>query len=314
MPRPAPSGRSSRSSSRSWASRAAPPSRSRARLRPVDTSLPTVPTPGRDPHRRPAAARAHPAAVAHGVGRRSAVGVRGRLRTVLLPRGRLAAPPPRRSVAAAPHRAVGRRPAAAALGHLRAGQRLPGLPLQHPHDRAHAAVDGDPAVPRASVRRSRSPPGRSTSATTAPAAAASGSSGPCTRPFARVVTHPLVAAAIFIGSLWAFYYTELFRWSLYDHLGHEWMVAHFLISGYLFVQSLIGIDPVPYRLPYPFRLVTLIGDHGDARLLRHRDHDATGLFVAEWFGVDGAHVGRPAARWTSTPAAASRGRSARSRP
>ena len=28
-----------------------------------------------------------------------------------------------------------------------------------------------------------------------------------------------------------------------------WMVVHFLITGYLFVQSLIGIDPVPYRLP-----------------------------------------------------------------
>ena len=36
-------------------------------------------------------------------------------------------------------------------------------------------------------------------------------------------------------------------------------LAHFLITGYLFVQSLIGIDPVPYRLPYPFRLVLLLG-------------------------------------------------------
>jgi putative copper resistance protein D len=38
-------------------------------------------------------------------------------------------------------------------------------------------------------------------------------------PFARVVTHPLFAAAMFVGSLWAFYYTDLFRWTLYDHLG-----------------------------------------------------------------------------------------------
>ncbi len=27
------------------------------------------------------------------------------------------------------------------------------------------------------------------------------------------------------------------------------MVAHFLITGYLFVLSLIGIDPVPFRCP-----------------------------------------------------------------
>ena len=56
---------------------------------------------------------------------------------------------------------------------------------------------------------------------------------------------------LFAGSLWVFYYTPLFRWAMTDHIGHEWMIAHFLITGYLFVQSLIGIDPVPYRLPYP---------------------------------------------------------------
>ena len=64
-------------------------------------------------------------------------------------------------------------------------------------------------------------------------------------PVARVLTNPFVAAGLFVGSLWMFYYTDLFRWSLYDHLGHEWMTAHFLITGYLFVLTLIGIDPVP---------------------------------------------------------------------
>jgi putative copper resistance protein D len=38
-------------------------------------------------------------------------------------------------------------------------------------------------------------------------------------PVARMLTNPFVAAALFIGSLWVFYYTDLFRWSLYDHLG-----------------------------------------------------------------------------------------------
>ena len=50
-------------------------------------------------------------------------------------------------------------------------------------------------------------------------------------PFARVVTHPFVAAANFILSLWAFYFTDLVRWSMYEHLGHEWMVIHFLLTG-----------------------------------------------------------------------------------
>ena len=112
-------------------------------------------------------------------------------------------------------------------------------------------------------------------------------------PFAKIVTHPLVAAGIFIGSLWAFYYSELFRWSLYDHLGHEWMVAHFLISGYLFVQSLVGIDPVPLRLPYAFRLVTLIGVMAMHAFFGIAIMMSSGLFVAEWFGSMGRTWGVP---------------------
>ena len=106
-------------------------------------------------------------------------------------------------------------------------------------------------------------------------------------PFAKVVTHPLVAAGVFVGSLWVFYFTDLFRWSLYDHLGHVWMVTHFLISGFLFVMTLTGIDPLPYRMPYPGRLVTLIAVmaihafFGVAMMMQE------GLMVAEWFGAMG---------------------------
>lgn len=113
-------------------------------------------------------------------------------------------------------------------------------------------------------------------------------------PFAKVVTHPLFAAAMFIGSLWAFYYTDLFRWSLYDHLGHEWMIVHFLIAGYLFVQSLIGIDPVPLRYPYPFRLLTLIGVMAMHAFFGISIMMSSGMFVAEWFGS----MGRT---WGDTP-------------
>lgn len=113
-------------------------------------------------------------------------------------------------------------------------------------------------------------------------------------PFAKVVTHPIFAAAMFIGSLWVFYYTDLFRWSLYDHLGHEWMVAHFLITGYLFVQSLIGIDPVPYRFPYPFRLLTLIAVMAMHAFFGIAIMMSSGMFAAEWFGAMGRE-------WGATP-------------
>lgn len=105
--------------------------------------------------------------------------------------------------------------------------------------------------------------------------------------FAGIVANPLVAAGLFAGSLWVFYYTPIFSWAATDHIGHQWMTVHFLITGYLFVQSLIGIDPVPFRLPYPFRLLLLIGTmvfhafFGVALMM------GTSLLLADWFGAMG---------------------------
>ncbi|MEV4776425.1 cytochrome c oxidase assembly protein [Microbacterium sp. LWH12-1.2] len=110
-------------------------------------------------------------------------------------------------------------------------------------------------------------------------------------PFARVVTHPFVAAAVFIVSLWAFYFTDLVRWSMFEHLGHEWMVIHFLTSGYLFVMSLIGADPVPYRLPYPGRLITLIAVMAMHAFFGVAIMMQEGLMVADWFGAMGRDWG-----------------------
>ncbi len=106
-------------------------------------------------------------------------------------------------------------------------------------------------------------------------------------PYSRVITHPFVAAAIFIGSLWVFYFTDLVRWAMYDHIGHEWMVIHFLISGYLFVLSLVGVDPVPRRLPYAGRLITLIAVMAMHAFFGVAIMMQNGLMVAEWFGSMG---------------------------
>jgi len=111
---------------------------------------------------------------------------------------------------------------------------------------------------------------------------------------ARVLTNPFVAAGIFIGSLWLFYFSDLFRWSLYDHLGHEWMVAHFLISGYLFAMTLVGSDPVHYRLPYAGRLVLLIVVMAMHAFFGIAIMSSEGLFVAEWYGSMGRE-------WGATP-------------
>ncbi|KJL33941.1 Cytochrome c oxidase caa3 assembly factor (Caa3-CtaG) [Microbacterium azadirachtae] len=113
-------------------------------------------------------------------------------------------------------------------------------------------------------------------------------------PFSRVVTNPFVAAAIFVLSLWAFYFTDLVRWAMTDHIGHEWMTMHFLISGYLFVLTLVGVDPVPRRLPYAGRLITLIAVMATHAFFGMAIMMQSGLMVAEWFGA----MGRA---WGATP-------------
>ncbi|UOE43326.1 cytochrome c oxidase assembly protein [Agromyces larvae] len=105
--------------------------------------------------------------------------------------------------------------------------------------------------------------------------------------FAQLIANPIVAAVLFAGSLWVFYYSPLFRWTMLDHIGHEWMIAHFLITGYLFVQSLIGIDPVPYRLPYPFRLLLLLGTMAFHAFFGLAIMVGTGLLLADWYGAMG---------------------------
>jgi putative copper resistance protein D len=104
-----------------------------------------------------------------------------------------------------------------------------------------------------------------------------------------VLTNPIVAAVLFASSLWVFYFTELFRWATEDHIGHTWMIVHFSITGYLFVQALIGIDPVPYRAPYPLRLLLLLATMAFHAFFGLALMTGTGLLLADWYGA----MGRP---------------------
>lgn len=63
----------------------------------------------------------------------------------------------------------------------------------------------------------------------------------------RVITHPLVAFALWVGTLYALYFTELFSALMGNHLGHTAMTFHFLAVGSLLFWVLVGVDPGPRR-------------------------------------------------------------------
>ena len=113
-------------------------------------------------------------------------------------------------------------------------------------------------------------------------------------PYSKVITHPVVAAVIWAGSLWVFYFTPMVRWAASEHLGHQWMIVHFLISGYLFSLSMIGIDPVPYRFPYPLRIATLFATMASHAFFGVTIMTTKGLLAADWYGA----MGRT---WGATP-------------
>ena len=102
-----------------------------------------------------------------------------------------------------------------------------------------------------------------------------------------LLSRPVVAAVIFVGSLWAFYYTGIFGWATVDHVGHEWMIIHFLGAGYLFVSSLIGIDPSPHQAPYPIRLIVLLATMASHAFFGLAILSGTGLLLADWYGAMG---------------------------
>ncbi|GAB3806411.1 cytochrome c oxidase assembly protein [Micromonospora zhanjiangensis] len=64
----------------------------------------------------------------------------------------------------------------------------------------------------------------------------------------KLLTHPLVALGIYVGSLFGLYFSDLLGTLMRSHLGHLAMLTHFVVAGYLLFWVLIGVDPGRPRL------------------------------------------------------------------
>jgi cytochrome c oxidase assembly factor CtaG/putative copper export protein len=108
----------------------------------------------------------------------------------------------------------------------------------------------------------------------------------------KVLAFPPVAAVLFAGSLVVFYYSGLFHQALTTHIGHELMDVHFILTGYLFAWVLIGIDPGPQRVAYPFRLIVLLATMVFHAFFFLALMNGNSLLVPQFFGELGRHWGR----------------------
>src|SRR4051794_14478133 len=76
-------------------------------------------------------------------------------------------------------------------------------------------------------------------------------------PVAKVLSFPLVGFVVLVVSMYGLYFTSLYGLSLRNDFVHEATHAHFLAAGCLFFWPIIGIDPLPGRLPHWGRLMLL---------------------------------------------------------
>ena len=75
---------------------------------------------------------------------------------------------------------------------------------------------------------------------------------------AHLLTHPVVAWALFGGGLVAIYLTPLLDLSVRNDAVHLLVHAHVVVSGTLFLAVLVGVDPLPGRPPFGARLLALL--------------------------------------------------------
>lgn len=78
-------------------------------------------------------------------------------------------------------------------------------------------------------------------------------------PISAFLTHPIVATVQFVLGFYVVYFGGFYDALVSNHFGHLFMNIHFLVSGYLFYWSIIGIDRSPHNFSPLYKLLTLIG-------------------------------------------------------
>ena len=68
---------------------------------------------------------------------------------------------------------------------------------------------------------------------------------------------PFFTVPLFIASLYGIYFTPLFDALMSSPVGHQVMLAHFVVAGLLFFGPIVAQDPWPRTLSHPARMLEL---------------------------------------------------------
>ncbi len=100
---------------------------------------------------------------------------------------------------------------------------------------------------------------------------------------ARVLSFPPLTFALFVLSPWLLYFSGWYDATLHSTFLHELMHVHLVTVGSLFLWPLVGIDPVPGRVGYPFRMLTMVLTLPFHAFLGVTIMDQTELIGGEWY-------------------------------
>lgn len=103
-------------------------------------------------------------------------------------------------------------------------------------------------------------------------------------PISKFLTHPIVAMVQFVAGFYVVYYGGFYDTLAADHYGHMFMNIHFLISGYLFYWSIIGVDRSPHEFSSLYKLLTLLVSlpfHSFFGIMLMRSNE---VLAPDWYG------------------------------
>ena len=75
---------------------------------------------------------------------------------------------------------------------------------------------------------------------------------------ARVLSHPAFTLPLFLASLYAVYFTPVFDALMGNPVGHQFMLAHFTVTGLLFFGPILAQDPWPRTTGHGGRMLELL--------------------------------------------------------
>ena len=101
---------------------------------------------------------------------------------------------------------------------------------------------------------------------------------------AAVLTFPVVAGVIFVANPFALYLTGWYEATLRSGFLHDLNHLHFVLVGCLWFWPLLGLDPMPNRVPYPLRLIAVFATMPLHAFLGVAIMGSSTLIAGHWYG------------------------------